>query len=247
MLRSRENQAQSSSHCISPPELLQISMDVHVSVFLSSSAPSYLWVLRCFSSFLLFCFDVAEYVAGRFGHDDSPGYAAFHLDGSCDGNATLSMFVRTRQPSGLLLALEGSAGRYVHVRLEHGRLAGLNPASPELHPSSLLSDGSLHFLSLKIRPEGIEVYQSSHSLGFISAPTWHIRRGDVIYLGGLPDRTQTKAYGGFFKGCIQDVRLNDRNLEFFPNSTSDALAGPALVNVTRGCPGDDTCKVGRSM
>ncbi|XP_006904517.2 protein crumbs homolog 1 [Pteropus alecto] len=185
---------------------------------------------------------LGEYVAGRFGQDDSPGYAAFRLDESYDGNATLSMFLRTRRPSGVLLALEGGARRHIRVWLEHGRLAGLNPASPNLEVSSVLSDGSLHFLSLKIRPEGIEVHQSSHSLGFISAPTWHIRRGDVIYLGGLPDRTQTKAYGGFFKGCIQDVRLNDQHLEFFPNSTSDALPSPVLVNVTRGCPGDTMCK-----
>ncbi|XP_033051905.1 protein crumbs homolog 1 isoform X3 [Trachypithecus francoisi] len=78
--------------------------------------------------------------------------------------------------------------------------------------------------------------------GFISASTWKIQKGDVIYIGGLPDKQETELNGGYFKGCIQDVRLNNQNLEFFPNSTNDASLNPVLVNVTQGCPGDNSCK-----
>uniref|UniRef100_A0A2K6R3I6 Protein crumbs homolog 1 n=1 Tax=Rhinopithecus roxellana TaxID=61622 RepID=A0A2K6R3I6_RHIRO len=192
-----------------------------------------------------------EFVAGRFGQDDSTGYVVFTLDESYGDTVSLSMFVRTLQPSGLLLALENSTYQYIRVWLEHGRLAMLTPNSPKFVVKFVLNDGNVHLISLKIKPNKIELYQSSQNLGFISASTWKIQKGDVIYIGGLPDKQETELNGGFFKGCIQDVRLNNQNLEFFPNSTNDASLNPVLVNVTQGCPGDNSCKrqisVGRAI
>uniref|UniRef100_A0A8C9IWM4 Protein crumbs homolog 1 n=1 Tax=Piliocolobus tephrosceles TaxID=591936 RepID=A0A8C9IWM4_9PRIM len=192
-----------------------------------------------------------EFVAGRFGQDDSTGYVVFTLDESYGDTVSLSMFVRTLQPSGLLLALENSTYQYIRVWLEHGRLAMLTPNSPKLVVKFVLNDGNVHLISLKIKPNKIELYQSSQNLGFISTSTWKIQKGDVIYIGGLPDKQETELNGGFFKGCIQDVRLNNQNLEFFPNSTNDASLNPVLVNVTQGCPGDNSCKrqisVGRAI
>uniref|UniRef100_A0A8D1Q859 Protein crumbs homolog 1 n=1 Tax=Sus scrofa TaxID=9823 RepID=A0A8D1Q859_PIG len=183
-----------------------------------------------------------EYVAGRFGQDDAPGYATFHLDKSYGEAFSLSLFVRTRRPTGLLVALENSTSPYVRVWLERGRLAMLTPGSPKLVVNFVLSDGNAHLITLKITPKKIDLQQSSQNLGFISAPTWKLQRGDGIYVGGLPDRQETEASGGFFKGCIQDIRLNDEHLEFFPNSTSRAAHSAVLVNVSQGCPGDNMCE-----
>uniref|UniRef100_A0A8C5KWU8 Protein crumbs homolog 1 n=1 Tax=Jaculus jaculus TaxID=51337 RepID=A0A8C5KWU8_JACJA len=183
-----------------------------------------------------------EYVAGRFGQGDSPGYAVFNLHENIGQNANFSMFVRTHRPSGLLLALGNNTHLYISVWLEHGQLALQTPSSPKLVVKFVLSDGNVHLIHLKIKPNKIELYKSSQNLGLLSAPTWKIQRGGIIYIGGLPDRQKTAAYGGFFKGCIQDVRLNNQNLEFFPNSTNTASHGPILVNVTQGCPGDNICK-----
>uniref|UniRef100_A0AAA9SSD9 Protein crumbs homolog 1 n=1 Tax=Bos taurus TaxID=9913 RepID=A0AAA9SSD9_BOVIN len=183
-----------------------------------------------------------EYVAGRFGQDDSPGYAVFHLNKDYEEDLTLSMFVRTRRPTGLLLALENGTYQYLRVWLEHGRLAMLTPGSPKLLVTFVLSDGNVRLVSLKIKPNKIELYESSRNLGFLSAPTWKLQRGDVLYVGGLPDRRETEVSGGFFKGCIQDMRLNNENLEFFPNPTSSAAHNAVLVNVTEGCPGDNLCE-----
>lgn len=182
--------------------------------------------------FLLLYFVTEEYVAGRFGQDDATGYAAFNLDKSYGENFTISMFVRTHRPSGLLLALENRTYQYIRVWLEHGRLAMLHPDSSKLVVKFVLSDGNVHLISLKIKPNKIELYQSSQNLGFVFAPTWKIQKGDVIYIGGLPDGPETEANGGFFKGCIQDIRLNNQNLEFFPSSTNNASHNPVLVNVT---------------
>ncbi|XP_057585759.1 protein crumbs homolog 1 isoform X3 [Hippopotamus amphibius kiboko] len=183
-----------------------------------------------------------EYVAGRFGQDDSTGYAAFHLDKNYGEDFMLSMFVRTRHQSGLLLALENSTYQHIRVWLEHGRLAMLTPSSPKSLVKFVLSDGNVHLISLKIKPNKIELYQSSQNLGFISAPTWRLQRGTVLYIGGLPDRQETEANGGFFKGCIQDIRLNNENLELFPNSMSKTAHNAVLINVTQGCPGDNLCE-----
>ncbi|XP_031240036.1 protein crumbs homolog 1 isoform X4 [Mastomys coucha] len=183
-----------------------------------------------------------EYVAGRFGQDDYTGYAAFNVNDNYGQNFSLSMFVQTRQPLGLILALENSTHQYVCVLLEHGRLALQTPGSPKLVVNFFLSDGNAHLISLRIKPNEIELYQSSQNLGFISVPAWTIQRGDVIFIGGLPDREKAEVYGGFFKGCIQDVRLNNQNLEFFPTSTNNSYHDPILVNVTQGCSGDNICK-----
>uniref|UniRef100_H0X4K5 Protein crumbs homolog 1 n=1 Tax=Otolemur garnettii TaxID=30611 RepID=H0X4K5_OTOGA len=183
-----------------------------------------------------------EYVAGRFGLNDSTGYAVFSLDENYGENFSLSMFVRTHQSSGLLLALENSTHQFIRVWIEHGRLAMLTPNSPKLVVEFVISDGNFHLISLKIKPSKIELYQSSQNLGFISAPTWNIQRGDVIYIGGLPDKRETELHGGFFKGCVQDIRLNNQNLEFFPDSTNNESINSILFNVTQGCPGDNICK-----
>ncbi|XP_063095722.1 protein crumbs homolog 1 isoform X3 [Cavia porcellus] len=183
-----------------------------------------------------------EYVAGRFGLDGSAAYAVFKVDENYGRNFSLSMFVRTHRPSGFLLALENSTYHYIRVWLEHGRLALLTPGSPKLLAKFVLSDGNFHLISLKIKSNRIELFQSSQKLGFISAPTWKIQKGDVIYIGGLPDRQETEINSGFFKGCIQDIRLNNQNLEFFPNSTNSSSHHPVLVNVVQGCPGDNVCK-----
>lgn len=213
-------------------------MNVHICIYTYA-------LLVCLQMFpLCLSSSIKAYVAGRFGQDDSTGYAAFHLDKSYGEAFTLSMFVRTHRPSGLLLALENGTCQYIRVWLEHGRLAMLTPGSPKSLVKFVLSDGNVHLISLKIKPNRIELYQSSQNLGFISAPTWRLQRGDVLYIGGLPDRQETEVNGGFFKGCIQDIRLNNENLEFFPNSTSNAAQDAVLVNVTQGCPGDNLCEVG---
>uniref|UniRef100_A0A4X2KC28 Protein crumbs homolog 1 n=1 Tax=Vombatus ursinus TaxID=29139 RepID=A0A4X2KC28_VOMUR len=183
-----------------------------------------------------------EYTAGRFGQDDSTGYAVFRLDHNQEEIVTLSMFVRTRKSSGFLLALKNGTFHYVNVWLEHGRIAVLTPSSPKLLGRSLVNDGNIHLISLKIAPNKIELYQSSQNLGYLSTSTRKIRSGDILYVGGLPDKKETEFWGGYFKGCIQDIRLNSHKLELFPSTKGNSTLNQTLVNVTPGCTGDNLCK-----
>ncbi|XP_040421446.1 protein crumbs homolog 1 isoform X5 [Cygnus olor] len=132
----------------------------------------------------------AEYIPGRFGSEDSSGYAAFS-DAIQNENLNISMFVRTRKSSGLLLALRNSTSVYIRVYLE------------------VLST----------------------------------QRKKILYIGGLPDNRETNRNGRYFKGCIQDVRVNNQPLEFFPVINSqNSFINRTLINVTQGCMGDNLCK-----
>nr|XP_048717025.1 protein crumbs homolog 1 isoform X6 [Caretta caretta] len=73
-----------------------------------------------------------EYMPGRFGREDSSGYAAFSVDAGQNENMTISMFVRTRKSSGLLLAVRNSTSLYIRIWLEDGKLVMLASNSTKL-------------------------------------------------------------------------------------------------------------------
>ncbi|KGL84172.1 Protein crumbs 1, partial [Tinamus guttatus] len=181
-----------------------------------------------------------EYIPGRFGSEDSSGYAAFSVDATQKENVNISMFVRTRKSSGLLLALRNSSCLYIRVYLEGGKLTVLAPNSRKLLGKHTVNDGNFYLISLKIEPNKMELFQSSQYLGFISTPVLTIQSKDILYIGGLPDIGESDTN---FKGCIQDVRLNNQPLEFFPVAHPlDSLMNRTLINVTEGCAGDNLCK-----
>ncbi|XP_030350666.1 protein crumbs homolog 1 isoform X4 [Strigops habroptila] len=184
-----------------------------------------------------------EYIPGRFGSEDSSGYAAFSVDATQNENLNISMFVRTRKSSGLLLALRNSTYLYVTVYLEGGKLTVLALNSIKLLGKHSMNDGNFYLVTLKIEPNKVELFQSSQNLGFISTPLLTIQSKDILYVGGLPDNKETDENGRYFKGCIQDVRVNNQPLEFFP--ITNPLKSPinrTLINVTQGCTGDNLCK-----
>ncbi|KFV78688.1 Protein crumbs 1, partial [Struthio camelus australis] len=185
-----------------------------------------------------------EYIPGRFGSEDISGYAAFSVDATQNENVNISMFVRTRKSSGLLLALRNSTYLYVSIYLEGGKLTMLAPNSMKLLGKHTMNDGNFYLISLKIEPNKMELFQSSQYIGFISTPALTIQSKDILYIGGLPDNGETDINSRKnFKGCIQDVRLNNQPLEFFPiASPLNSLINRTLINITKGCAGDNLCK-----
>lgn len=158
------------------------------------------------------------------------------------------MFVRTRKSSGLLLALRNSTSVYLIVYLEGGKLTVLALNSTKLLGKHSMNDGNFYLIMLKIEPSKIELFQSSRYLGFISTPVLSTQSKKILYIGGLPDNRETNRNGRYFKGCIQDVRVNNQPLEFFPITNSqNSFVNRTLINVTRGCMGDNLCKVRRTF
>lgn len=158
------------------------------------------------------------------------------------------MFVRTRKSSGMLLALRNSTSVYLIVYLEGGKLTVLALNSTKLLGKHSMNDGNFYLIMLKIEPSKIELFQSSRYLGFISTPVLSTQSKKILYIGGLPDNRETSRNGRYFKGCIQDVRVNNQPLEFFPITNSqNSFVNRTLINVTRGCMGDNLCKVRRTF
>ncbi|KYO34537.1 crumbs-like protein 1 isoform A [Alligator mississippiensis] len=184
-----------------------------------------------------------EYMPGRFGLEDSSGYAMFSVAGIQNKNVIISMFVRTRKSSGLLLALRNNTSLYIKIYLEDGKVVMRVPNSIQLLGPNKMNDGTFYLLSLKIEPNKTELFQSSQYLGSISTPRLTVQGRDILYIGGLPDKQETNMNGGYFKGCIQDLRLNNQQLEFFPITASlNSIINQTLINVTQGCASDNTCK-----
>ncbi|KAJ1171830.1 hypothetical protein NDU88_003688 [Pleurodeles waltl] len=182
-----------------------------------------------------------EYTAGRFGQEGTKGFASFQV-GEIE-NVTVSMFVRTRKSVGVLLALKNSTSVYLRIQLEQGRLALSTHNNLKLLSEHQVNDGDFHLINLKIEQNQAELFQASQNLGRTSIPVHGAHGNYTLYIGGLPERQETDQNGGYFKGCIQDVRLNSNHLEFFPLSSSEVSTNQRLlVNVIRGCSSDNFCK-----
>uniref|UniRef100_A0A3P8T7V9 Crumbs cell polarity complex component 2b n=1 Tax=Amphiprion percula TaxID=161767 RepID=A0A3P8T7V9_AMPPE len=95
------------------------------------------------------------------------------------------------------------------------------------------------YLTIYLKEGTVAIYTGNHrALGNVS-----IEAGDVVYVGGLPAGKNMNAWGGHFKGCLQDIRLDHKHLttedhpegaEVYQASTED--------NMLLGCKSDNTCK-----
>lgn len=168
----------------------------------------------------------------------------FSLDDDPGATATVSMFIRTRQPSGLLLVLANSTSQYLRLWLEEGRVKVQINTFETFASRGQVSDGQFHLLSLRVESAQSSLLLSAQNQG--SLPTRPIRaqNGDQVFVGGLPDSRASAMFGGYFKGCVQDLRINSKRLQFFPIPPPvESYRLERLAGVAQGCGGDDACTV----
>ncbi|KAA0718862.1 Protein crumbs -like protein 1 [Triplophysa tibetana] len=190
------------------------------------------------------CLD--EYVTARFGNEDLESYATFIVEDNPGVGFTLSMFVRTRRPQGLLLVLSNSTSQYLRVWLEAGRVKVQINNFESLVGRETVNDGHFHLITVLVEPEFLTLFLSAKSQGRVPIRSVLIQAEDAVHVGGLPGRSASLTFGGYFKGCVQDLRLNTRRLQFYPISVPvSSYRLENLVKVTRSCPGDDSCSDGR--
>ncbi|XP_040911601.1 protein crumbs homolog 1-like [Toxotes jaculatrix] len=185
-----------------------------------------------------------EYITARFGNQDLESYAVFSLDDDPGDSVTISMFIRTRQSSGLLLILANSTSQYLRLWLEEGRVKVQVNNFETLVGQSAVSDGHFHLVTVKLEGMAASLFQSAQDQGSISIRHIQAHPGDLVFIGGLPDSRASASFGGYFKGCIQDLRINNKRLQFYPIATPvESYNLEKLINVAQGCSSDNACAV----
>ncbi|XP_077066798.1 protein crumbs homolog 1-like isoform X1 [Siphateles boraxobius] len=186
-----------------------------------------------------------EYVAARFGNEDLESHAVFRVDEDDPGDSTtVSMFVRTRRSQGLLLVLSNSTSQYLRVWLDDGKVKVQINNFESLLGREAVNDGHFHLITVLVEPESLSLFMSAKSQGRVPIRRVLVQAGDAVHVGGLPDRRASLAFGGYFKGCIQDLRMNSRRLQFYPVSVPVSFYRlQSLMKVSRGCTGDDSCSI----
>ncbi|XP_062386826.1 protein crumbs homolog 1-like [Sardina pilchardus] len=183
-----------------------------------------------------------EYVTARFGNEDAESYASFLVEDEPSETVALSLFIRTRRPQGLLLVLANSTSQYLRVWLDEGRVKVQINNFETLASHGMVNDGQFHLVSVKIEQARVALFLSARSQGNIPIRNILLQTGDRLYVGGLPDRRASLAFGGYFKGCVQDLRMSSKHLQFYPIGTAvSSYVQESLVKVTRGCASDNSC------
>lgn len=183
-----------------------------------------------------------EYITARFGNKDLESYAVFSLDDHPGDTVAVSMFLRTRQPSGLLLVLANSTSQYLRLWLEEGKVKVQVNNFESLVGQGLVSDGHFHLVTVRLEGETAVLFHSAQSRGSVSIRHAQAQPGDLVYVGGLPDQRASASFGGYFKGCIQDLRINSKRLQFYPIATPvESYSLEQLMNVAQGCISDNAC------
>lgn len=182
----------------------------------------------------------------RFGYEDSHSYAEFTVNDDPGRNLSVSLFLRTRRHDGFVLALGNSSGPYLHVWLEDGKVTVQMNNRESLKAKSAVNDGEVHFVRLDTETDRMMLYVADQKQGDVEVGTVSVQAGDTVYVGGLLGSRMTSVFGGYFKGCIQDLRINERRLQFFGLDTSvRSYPLKFMENMTAGCSGDNACSVSK--
>lgn len=172
----------------------------------------------------------AEVPAATFGLGGTLSSASFLLNQLPGPNLTVSFLLRTREPAGLLLQLANDSVAGLTVFLSEGQIQAEVLGSPALMLPGRWDDGLRHLVTLSFGPDQLQDL------------------GQQVHVGGRLLPADAQPWGGPFRGCLQDLRLNGLHLPFFPLplgnlSQSSELGSRQSWNLTVGCVSEDMCSV----
>lgn len=182
-------------------------------------------------------------------------FSAYDIGKSHGSSFNVSFFLRSLKPDGLLFQLrrpteKDAGGVYFSVYLGMGRvLVSSLPNSAPLTAPIFVTTGEKQLVQLEVQQKQVIFDHAGLRYRIGEIPEVTVRSGDEAYVGGLPGHWSSDSWGGHFKGCLQDFRLDSMHLNVDAWNTSDeeeVYLPSDAKNVMTGCVSDDTCKVGNS-
>lgn len=135
---------------------------------------------------------------------------------------------------------------YFSIYLKMGRVfvSSLPNSSPLIAPI-FVTTGEKQFLFIEVKHGHVIVDHAGLNYGIGEIPEVTVNSGDQAHVGGLPRNWDSEKWGGHFKGCLQDLRLDlvHLDLDGWSNSNKKVYLSTNAKNVKEGCISDDTCKV----
>ncbi|XP_006834807.1 PREDICTED: protein crumbs homolog 2 [Chrysochloris asiatica] len=169
-----------------------------------------------------------EVPAATFGLGGTMSSASFLLHESPGPNLTISFLLRTREPAGLLLQFANDSAVGLTVFLSGGQIRAEALGSPVLALPGRWDDGVRHLVTLSVGSDRLQGL------------------GQQVHVGGRLLPAETQPWGGPFRGCLQDLQLNNFHLPFFPLSVGNSsdpnnVGSRQMWNLTLGCVSEDVC------
>ncbi|NXJ65360.1 CRUM1 protein, partial [Rostratula benghalensis] len=186
-----------------------------------------------------------ERPAATFGLENSTSFASFTLSESLGANFNISFFIRSRKPNGLLLQISNETDPCLTIYLKDGKLRIEMASTDTLTVPENLVDGRRHLVALSFQGGLVGAHQSDTYVELGQLVARPLLAGYGVYIGGHPNPESTDLWGGYFKGCLQDIQLNSHQIQFFQAenySLPQELNRTQNWNLVNGCVSDNTCK-----
>ncbi|XP_072344515.1 protein crumbs homolog 2-like [Scyliorhinus torazame] len=189
-------------------------------------------------------FCVNEFISATFSNENSSSSASFIITDEPGTKFVISFFMRTLKADGFLLQLSHGVDPYLTIYLTSSMIS-IKTKTMLKNSSINFADGIKRLIEIRFDEAWVTVTESDVVLlDYVLSPL-KIQTFDIVHLG--QDPIDSAAGGGPFKGCLQDVRLNNVQLEFYPlkmenySSPLDVYKSKTLVNVIKECISDDSC------
>ncbi|XP_030641426.1 protein crumbs homolog 2b [Chanos chanos] len=187
-----------------------------------------------------------EYTSWTFSHERNNSYVEFRITQNHGENFSISFFLRSLKKDGLILQLKRVGHAYLTVFLRVGRIH-VSIHSSTRDTLAYVSDGVKHMVTMEMNQRIMYFNNGSVLFRLVDFTDISVEEGDVVYVGGLPAREDISRWGGFFKGCLQDIRLDNTQLYVYQNNVAlkpqySRYLPRAVSHVHENCISDNVCR-----
>ncbi|KAG8447867.1 hypothetical protein GDO86_015106 [Hymenochirus boettgeri] len=188
-----------------------------------------------------------EYIPGTFFMEGVPSYAHFEVNKHLGATFSVSAFIRTLKSDGLLLQINNGTLPYFTIYLKNGWIHIRTLLDQSLVFKKNISNGKKNWIEILFKEGKVTVSDLNQKVELGLLPPVTVAEGYQVFVGGMAATYRTTFWGGYFKGCLQDVRINNDHLEFFPLEQEDITEEETLypgniISVMENCVSDDVCQ-----